>query len=236
MMKSILSKQRQSGTKTVCLYLENGNPGVHGIVASRVKDLYCSPTILFSPKYKDKNLVVGSGRSIKNVNIKNVLDIIQKENPNIMIQYGGHIGAAGITLKKAKFDEFSILFEKIVTQELSKHNPDIRPSLYIDGSLDFSKPVCNWIEKIGSLEPFGYEFEAPTFLNKGVILSLNFFGDDLQHAEIYLNMESSLSVKGIWFFCVDKEFQPGDSVKVIYSLPTGLREELVIQIRGIIRV
>ena len=100
-----LEKQLPLG---VCLYEESWHQGVIGLVASRVKDKLNRPTIAFAKA--DEHTLKGSARSVNGVHIRDVLDSIATQHPEILSKFGGHAMAAGLTIKLKDFPLFCALF------------------------------------------------------------------------------------------------------------------------------
>lgn len=94
-------------------YGDDFHEGVVGIVASRIKDMFYRPTIVFAPAMEE-GLIKGSGRSIEGVNLRDALDTVYKRKPHIIHKFGGHAMAAGITIHKEYLDEFRVEFDKSV--------------------------------------------------------------------------------------------------------------------------
>ncbi len=82
-----------------------------GIVASRLKDKFHRPTITFAPG--DETTVKGSGRSIPGFHLRDALDLVSKRCPGMMVKFGGHAMAAGLTVRAERFAEFQEAFEAV---------------------------------------------------------------------------------------------------------------------------
>jgi single-stranded-DNA-specific exonuclease len=184
---------------SLCIYINDGHAGVHGISASRIKEKFGRPTIIFSPKLNEPGIISGSARSINALNIKQALDIINTNNPELMNKYGGHSGAAGLTIERESFKTFRELFEEVTKSLLN--TDDIGPVIYTDGLLDANQINETTINEINQLEPFGRGFEYPVFEIEAEIQSIKLVGKDRNHAQILLLLENGKLVKGIWFNC-----------------------------------
>ncbi|WP_395946538.1 DHH family phosphoesterase [Caedibacter taeniospiralis] len=215
------SKQYQKGRSGICVYLDDGHAGVHGISASRIKDSFGLPTILFSPKQGETEMITGSARSIDGLNIKHILDQIAQNSNDILLKYGGHTGAAGLTIYKDRFTEFCDLFDHYCQAEIGNNSIQTGPVIYCDGELSSEELTLNQVEKFAELEPFGREFEVPVFFNQAEILTLKWVGQASQHLQLILNIEGK-SLKSVWFFAneylVDNTLVVGDKVQVAYRL------------------
>ena len=225
-----ITKARELNKKSICILLDNGHAGIHGISASRIKDMFGKPTIIFSQTQTDPNLIAGSARSIDEIHIKQVLDIIAAQKPDLMKKYGGHRGAAGLTIEKQDFEDFYNIFEQLISEIVTRNNLDLSPKIEYDFELDESEFNFATLVKIDSLEPYGREFEKPLFCNDFVVDSIRFVGKDKNHAQMILKF-NNISIKGIWFNAIDdkiaSEIKTGSTIKACYQLQ---KEEFLGQI------
>ncbi|NLY63341.1 MAG: single-stranded-DNA-specific exonuclease RecJ, partial [Alcaligenaceae bacterium] len=127
-----LESEEQGQSATICVFNEEWHQGVVGIVASRLKEKFWKPTLAFAPA--DNNELRGSGRSVPEVHLRDVLDLVSKRHPGMILKFGGHAMAAGLSLKKELFDSFSVAFNEAV-QELSGCS-SFDPLIETDGSLE----------------------------------------------------------------------------------------------------
>lgn len=215
------SNQYAKGASSICVYLDDGHAGVHGISASRIKDSFGLPTILFSPKQGADDIITGSARSIDGLNIKAVLDLIYQNTTDILIKYGGHTGAAGLTIYKEKFVEFAEVFNDYCQKTINDKGIAAMPIIYCDGELTAEEFTLKHVEKFALLEPYGREFEAPVFYNKAIISSFKWVGKESQHLQLMLTIHGK-NLKSIWFFAdeylSDADIQVGEEVQVAYRL------------------
>ena len=213
-------KQYKKECKSICIKLKKGHLGVHGIVASKVKEAFGLPTIIFSNKSKEKEILSGSGRSIDRLNIKNILDKINKVS-SIIICYGGHSGAAGLTILKKNFDNFSELFNHFCRLKISMDKIKIGPKIFTDGLLEESDITMTLLDKINFLGPYGREFEKPIFFSYVSITNIKSFGKNSEHLE-YSVLFSTITMRAIWFFGLDyqvsSKIKINTKVKIVYSL------------------
>ena len=87
---------------SIALYDSTWHQGVIGIIASRIKDKYHRPVIVFAKS--EEGILKGSGRSIQSLHLRDALDLISKKDPSILITFGGHAMAAGLTLARDRLD------------------------------------------------------------------------------------------------------------------------------------
>nr|WP_255676041.1 single-stranded-DNA-specific exonuclease RecJ [Pusillimonas sp. MFBS29] len=143
---------------SVCVYHPDWHQGVVGLVASRLKETYWRPTLAFARS--DTGELRGSGRSIPDVHLRDVLDLVSKRNPGIILKFGGHAMAAGLTLREDAYDLFIQSFDSAVREMSGKASFD--PIIETDGSLEtgYANP-----EVAGLLQQqvWGAGFPAPIF-------------------------------------------------------------------------
>ena len=143
----------------VVLHDSDWHLGVIGIVASRIVDLYSRPTIMLSTV---DGLVKGSARSIKGFNIYDAL----KKCEDLLLQFGGHEFAAGLTLEEENLQEFIKRFCELTDCDLSQE--DLKPELIIDSDLDLSRVNLKFWKVLNQFEPFGPNNMRPIFASKGL--------------------------------------------------------------------
>jgi len=156
----------------VCLYEPHWHQGVIGILASRIKEKFNRPVIIFAPESDDPTLkdpmLKGSARSISGFHIRDALDLLAKRRPDLLNKFGGHAMAAGMTIQKDKFTEFSQTFDLIVHELLAES--DLQSVLLSDGELsskDFSIENISLLESSG---PWGQQFPEPLFDGEFVVV------------------------------------------------------------------
>lgn len=215
-----LAKQQVGmGRKSLCIYLENGHAGVQGIAASRIAEMFGRPTAIFAPKMGGEDLLTGSVRSIKDFHVRNALQFIADLQPNLLIAFGGHEGAGGLTLRLADFKSLSQAFEKAACQQLADRA--LYPVVWTDGSLEAEHLNLDLVDALSVLEPFGREFEQPLFEIDGELTDLRPVGDGT-HIRVSLKKEGKIFA-GIWFGAKQAAtdilpFRIGAEVKVACSV------------------
>src|SRR5882672_7546672 len=117
---------------SISLYDPAWHQGVVGILAGRVKDRYYRPTFAFAPSGPGE--IRGSGRSIAGLHLRDALDLLAKREPGLLLRFGGHAAAAGLTLRTADFERFARGFEAVARELLSP--AQLARSIETDGSLE----------------------------------------------------------------------------------------------------
>ena len=154
--------------------------GIIGIVASRIRDRYYRPTLVLSIDGEEAH---GSGRSIDGMNLVNSL----RECEDLLIKYGGHAAAAGLTLKTRNIKEFASRFNNSVANSLSPE--DLVPKLEADIRVDINRLTLKAIKQLECLQPFGAHNVAPRFLTYNLTLDSApvLIGKDQTHLKLLIN-------------------------------------------------
>ena len=145
-------------TLSVCLYEPDWHQGVIGIVAGRIKEKLNRPTFAFA-RGNDGELK-GSGRSIPDLHLRDALDLVSKRRPELLLRFGGHAAAAGVTIRETDHDEFTSVFEDVVQELLG--DTDITRRIDTDGGLEsawMSLDAARMLEQ----DVWGHGFPAPVF-------------------------------------------------------------------------
>lgn len=212
-------KQIDQGKYSLCIYLEESHSGVQGIAANRIKDIYGRPTIFFAPKLGAPGIITGSIRGIEKFHVREALQVVSNEHPNMLIAFGGHKGAGGLTLPLAQFQQFSDTFEKVAALQLA--GEEVGPVIWTEGALAAHHFNLEVVDILKQLEPFGREFETPVFELIAYIKELRLMGDGT-HARVILESEG-MRLQAVWFK-IRKNLQSpipvqvGDRVKTAFSI------------------
>lgn len=143
----------------VCLFDENWHQGVIGILAARIKDRLHRPVITFAAAGHD--LLKGSGRSIEGVHLRDVLSDIATEQPHLILQFGGHAMAAGLSLHTHNLPLFTIAFDEMVGRRLSQL--DLQQKILSDGELTEAELNLEFADLLQSVTTWGQHFPEPIF-------------------------------------------------------------------------
>jgi len=192
------------------------SPGIIGLVAGKIADHHYRPTIIFSET--EEGTFRGSARSVVGFNIVEAIGQCQE----LIIEFGGHPGAAGLSLKKENYIEFKEKINKIASAKLL--DKDLTPALEIDAELQAED--INWplFDELTKFEPFGKENEAPIFLARDFIISaLRIVGNGSKHLKLELKNKQlpGKIFKAIGFGLVKNnpaEFKAGDSVDLVFEI------------------
>ncbi len=145
----------------IALFDESWHEGVVGILASRIKDKLHRPVFAFAPG--EGGIAKGSGHSIPGLHLRDALDLVAKRAPGLLLRFGGHAMAAGVTVNAENFEKFRDLFAEIAGELLAP--ADLTRTLETDGALEggyISLETARLLEN----EVWGQGFPAPLFLDE----------------------------------------------------------------------
>ncbi len=143
----------------VCLYDPSWHEGIIGILAGRVRECVHRPTIVLTCDRDNK--IKGSGRSIPEVHLRDVLVNLDHKHPALIQQFGGHAMAAGLTMAADQLTAFQECFEREVADQLQARTPD--RTLYTDGPLSEQHFSFAFAEALHGATPWGQAFTEPLF-------------------------------------------------------------------------
>jgi single-stranded-DNA-specific exonuclease len=158
-LSRIKNKSLEKRYRLFVLGCETWHRGVIGIVASKLKDAFYRPVLLFS--YED-GTAHGSGRSISRFSLIECLD----ECRDVILDYGGHTLAIGCVLRRDKMEEFKQRINRVVQARLS--DEDLQKKIMVDAELGFSAIDISFLEHFFRLAPFGVGNPKPLLLTRDV--------------------------------------------------------------------
>jgi single-stranded-DNA-specific exonuclease len=144
--------------RAIVLHGDDWHPGVVGIVASRLVEKYYRPTVMLTTV---DGVAKGSARSIQNFNIYETL----RECEDLLLHFGGHQAAAGLSLEIGKIDEFRERFNRLAGDRLS--DEDLIPNIEIDSKIRLSEITPKFLRIVNQFAPFGPQNPRPVFLLEG---------------------------------------------------------------------
>ncbi|CAM3741675.1 recJ protein [Flavobacterium saliperosum S13] len=177
---------------TTVVYQEDWHKGVIGIVASRLTETYYRPTLVFT---KSGDKLAASARSVKDFDVYNALEACSEH----LEQFGGHMYAAGMTLKEENYEKFKHAFESVVSETI---HPDLlTPEISIDAEVQLADINAKFFRILKQFEPFGPENMTPVFLAKN--LKDTGYGKKIgageEHLKLYVKQNTSASFGAIGF-------------------------------------
>ncbi|MBE4584061.1 single-stranded-DNA-specific exonuclease RecJ [Vibrio navarrensis] len=197
----------------LALFQRDWHQGVIGILASRIKEKYHRPVIAFADG--GDGLIKGSCRSVPGLHMRDALDLIDTQNPGLILKFGGHAMAAGLTIKEADFTRFSHLFDQVVKQELDE--AALKGIILSDGELQPEQFSMHTAEMLRSAGPWGQGFPEPIFDGEFKLLHQKLVGEKhlkLMLEPLFKGHPTNIMVDGI-AFNVDLRRWPDASVKTV---------------------
>ncbi len=146
---------------TLCLYRQEWHQGVVGVVASRLKDRYHRPTIVFAQAGNGE--LRGSGRSIAGFHLRDALDLVSKRAPGMISRFGGHAFAAGLSLPEAELARFTEEFERVAREWLTA--AQLQQRIETDGALSANELTLTLAQDFET-SVWGQGFPRPSFDNE----------------------------------------------------------------------
>ena len=190
-LSQIVENDEVAGFTTV-VYQEDWHKGVIGIVASRLIETYYRPTLVFT---KSGDKLAASARSVKGFDVYNALEACSEH----LEQFGGHMYAAGMTLKEENYSAFKNAFEKVVSETI--HPDMLLPEISIDAEIDFTAITPKLIRILKQFEPFGPLNMTPIFMSKNINDTgyPKNMGSDETHLKLFVKQNNSEGIAAIGF-------------------------------------
>lgn len=193
----------------LAMYHPEWHQGVVGILASRIKERFHRPVIAFAPA--GDGILKGSGRSVPGLHMRDALERLDMLNPGLMMKFGGHAMAAGLSLEEAKFDEFRQRFGELVGEWLDPAM--LEGVIWSDGELAMQELSLTTAELLREGGPWGQAFPEPTFDGKFRILQQRLVGE--KHLKLMVEpLGGGPLLDGI-AFNVDTTLWPDSSVREV---------------------
>ena len=177
---------------TTVVYQQDWHKGVIGIVASRLTETYYRPTLVFT---KSGDKLAASARSVKDFDVYNAIENCAEH----LEQFGGHMYAAGMTLKEENYENFKNAFEKTVQESI---DPELlKPEILIDAEIDFSNIDSKLMRILNQFEPFGPLNMTPVFRSKNVKDTgyAKTMGQNNEHLKLFVKQNNSDGIAAIGF-------------------------------------
>jgi single-stranded-DNA-specific exonuclease len=179
---AILENIAVSAQFSISLFNADWHQGVIGILASRLKERYHRPAIVFAEG--SDGLLKGSGRSIASLHLRDALDLVTKRHPNLIIKFGGHAMAAGLTIKKNDILAFEAAFEAVVKSLITE--ADLQALMETDGGLQ-SHEVSLQTAQLLSKQVWGQGFQQPVFFDEFQVINQRVVGE--KHLKLILEKD-----------------------------------------------
>ena len=197
---------------SISMYQADWHQGVIGILASRIKERYHRPVIVFAEA--GEGLLKGSGRSIAGLHLRDALDLLSKHQPDLILKFGGHAMAAGLTIKQLDFELFNQGFEAVVRSLITE--TDLESVLEVDGGLnptDMTFATAQLLEN----QVWGQGFAPPLFYDEFEVINQRILAD--KHLKLTLKtIDKPLVIDAIYF---NHSTLLGSTIQAAYQLQTN---------------
>lgn len=193
----------------LAMYHPEWHQGVVGILASRLKERFNRPVIAFAPA--GDGILKGSGRSIAGLHMRDALERLDTLNPGLMMKFGGHAMAAGLSLEESKFDEFRDKFAKLVGEWLDPSH--LEGVVWSDGELSAHELTIDTAEMLRDGGPWGQAFPEPTFDGTFRILQQKLLKE--RHLKLMIEPVGGGPLLDGIAFNIDPTFWPDSSIREV---------------------
>ena len=211
-----LSLESQEMPSALCLFQRDWHQGVVGLVASRLKEKYHRPVVAFARS--DDGYLKGSCRSISGLHIRDALEALALKDPGLILKFGGHAMAAGLTMEESHLENFSNAFQEHVNTVIS--SDDLNARIMTDGSLEEEQINMQTASMLREAGPWGQQFPEPSFQGIFKIKQQRIVGKN--HLKLLLQLHSNpIYTFDAIYFNVDLDCWPSDkhqNVTCVYRL------------------
>jgi len=185
----------------LCLREDDWHEGVIGIVAARVKEKFHRPVIAFALSGEGVDaLLKGSARSVSGLHIRDALDTVAVKHPGLIIKFGGHAMAAGLTIKQEDYEAFQQAFIEEVARHLGED--DLQGIILSDGVLPATDLNLGMAEQLRQAGPWGQGFPEPIFDGVFELVNRRIVGE--KHLKLVIrSAETAQTIDAIAFNQVD---------------------------------
>lgn len=200
----------------IALYQQDWHQGVIGIVAGRLKEKFHRPCIVFA-KGSDVDLIdisqqeiKGSARSIPGLHIRDLLEHIDSQHPDLILKFGGHAMAAGLSIKQHNFEKFQTLFNELAGKWLKAE--DLQSIILSDGELILNDLTLEFAEQLREAGPWGQNFPEPLFDDTFTLVQQRIVGEK----HLKLLVEKQGEVFDAIAFNIDIKAWPNTQAKKVH--------------------
>lgn len=193
----------------IVLYQADWHQGVLGIVSSRIKDQYHRPVVAFAQD--EKGVLKGSARSIEGVHIRDLLERIHSQYPDMILKFGGHAMAAGLSIREECFTQFQQIFNQTVLDWLDESH--LQGIIWTDGELEKSEFTLETAELLKNGGPWGQAFPEPCFDGEFKILDQRAIGQGKNHLKMLVEPMQGGPLLDAVAFNIDTRLYPDLSIK-----------------------
>lgn len=220
MLRDILTDiSKWEAGHSVVAFDEDFHPGVQGIVASRLVERTGKPTVVLSPN-KNPDHLAGSMRTVEGINARATLQEVADNWPQVIVKFGGHAGAAGLTIQRDQLDTFVSAFNTVLAKQYGNETPV--PVLLTDGELNAEQLSLQQCQQLQQIRPYGRGWEKPQFEGAAYLSGCRVIGSTQTHLSLNLDVAGQ-SLRAVWFNALDAAgdrapVQIGQKIRLVYEL------------------
>ena len=206
-----IEENNEQNRYTNVVFQEDWHKGVIGIVASRIIEKYYKPTLVFT---KSGDKLAASARSVSGFDVYNALE----NSSEHLIQFGGHMYAAGMTLLPENYEKFKSKFEKVVQNSILPEQQE--PKIVIDAEINFADITPKLTRLLKQFEPFGPLNMTPVFYTKN-IKDTGYgkpIGKENEHLKLFLKQNNGDGIPAIGFGLGNKLSVAQKPFEAVYTI------------------
>ena len=204
-----LERSRAELPGGLAMYHPEWHQGVVGILASRIKERFHRPVIAFAPAGNGQ--LKGSGRSIQGLHMRDALERLDTLYPGLMLKFGGHAMAAGLSLEEERFEEFQRCFGELVTEWLDPAL--LQGEILSDGELSPQEMTLEMAQMLREAGPWGQMFPEPLFDGRFRLLQQRLVGE--RHLKVMVEPVGGGPLLDGIAFNVDTAVWPDNGVREV---------------------
>ena len=210
-----LEQQQSSFPNLLVVYHPEWHQGIIGILSARLKDKHYRPVICFAST--EEGILKGSGRSIAGIHLRDLLDELDQNHPNLLVSFGGHAMAVGLSIRENDLERFRKHFETLIDKRLNANT--LEQIIETDGEIDsqdFNYAMAKQLKESG---PWGEGFTEPTFDGDFIVHQQRLFAE--KHLRLVLEPKNGGPIIEGVCFNVNLTQWPDNTiknVKIVYQL------------------
>ena len=210
-----LEQQQSSFPNLLVVYHPEWHQGIIGILSARLKDKHYRPVICFAST--EEGILKGSGRSIAGIHLRDLLDELDQNHPDLLVSFGGHAMAVGLSIRENDLERFRKHFETLIDKRLNANT--LEQIIETDGEIDsqdFNYAMAKQLKESG---PWGEGFTEPTFDGDFIVHQQRLFAE--KHLRLVLEPKNGGPIIEGICFNVNLTQWPDNTiknVKIVYQL------------------
>ena len=199
----------------VCAFDAHWHEGIVGLIASRLKEAHHRPAIAFA-RAEETGMLKGSARSIAGFNVRDALAAVDARHPGLILRFGGHAMAAGLTLQESGYETFAAAFDAECQRSLPP--AALERCLETDGALEAGELTLDTARLLEQAGPWGNGFPEPLFEGLFMVIGVRLMGSEQQHVRYQLRAPAGTLIEAVDFGGAERAAAVGHRVTLAYQL------------------